>query len=68
MAYKVKDIGLAEKGRLKIEWVESHMPVLASVRERFKKQKPFAGLIVSMALHVEPKTCVLAKVLRDGGA
>ena len=68
MDYKVKDIGLAKKGKLKIEWAEKHMPVLAKIRDRFKKEKPLQGLIVSMALHVEPKTCVLAKTLRDGGA
>jgi len=68
MDYKVKDIGLAEKGKLKIEWAEEHMPVLGKIRERFKREKPLQGLIVSMALHVEPKTCVLAKTLRDGGS
>jgi adenosylhomocysteinase len=68
MESKVKDPGLSQEGRLKIEWAERHMPVLAVIRERFAKQKPLQGLIVSMALHVEAKTAVLAKTLRDGGA
>jgi len=68
MTSEVKHPKLAEQGKLKIEWAESHMPVLGLIRERFKKEKPFKGLIIAMALHVEPKTCVLAKTLRDGGA
>lgn len=68
MASKVKHPELAEQGRLKIEWAEDHMPVLGLIRERFSKEKPFRGMVIGMALHVEPKTCVLAKTLRDGGA
>lgn len=59
---------LAEQGKLKIEWVENNMPVLQMIRKRFKKEKPLKGLKVAMALHVEPKTCALARTLRDGGA
>lgn len=68
MTSEVKHPELAEQGKLKIEWAENHMPVLKLVRDRFKKEKPFKGLTIAMALHVEPKTCVLAKTLRDGGA
>jgi len=68
MKSQVKFPELAEKGKLKIEWASEHMPVLKLVAERFKKEKPLAGMNVAMALHVEPKTCVLAMTLRDGGA
>jgi len=68
MASNVKHPELAEQGRLKIEWASEHMPVLRLVRKRFLKEKPFKGVTIAMALHVEPKTCVLAKTLRDGGA
>jgi adenosylhomocysteinase len=68
MASEVKHPELAAQGVLKIEWAEGHMPVLRLVRQRFVKEKPFKGLTIGMALHVEPKTCVLAKTLRDGGA
>jgi adenosylhomocysteinase len=68
MASEVKHPELAPQGRLKIEWAEEHMPVLRLVRGRFAKEKPFKGTTIAMALHVEPKTCVLAKTLRDGGA
>lgn len=68
MASQVRHPELARQGQLKIEWAEAHMPVLRLVRERFKKERPFKGMTIAMALHVEPKTCVLAKTLRDGGA
>ncbi len=68
MKSKVGNRKLAGKGRLKTEWAEEHMPVLGLIAERFKKERPLDGLRVAMALHVEPKTCVLAKTLRDGGA
>jgi len=68
MVSKVKHPELASQGKLKIEWAEEHMPVLKLIRDRFRKEKPFKGLTIAMALHVEPKTCVLAKTLRDGGA
>lgn len=68
MASRVKDASLAKQGALKIEWAEEHMPVLSLIRSRFKREQPFEGMRIAMALHVEPKTCVLAKTLRDGGA
>jgi len=59
---------LLEKGRLRLSWAEAHMPVLKEIRERFKKEKPFRGLKIGMALHTEAKTGVLALTLADGGA
>ncbi len=38
MKYDVKDIKLAEKGRLRIEWAKEYMPVLSLTEERFKKE------------------------------
>jgi adenosylhomocysteinase len=60
--------GDVARGRLKLEWAESHMPVLAGVRRRFEAERPLAGLTVAAVLHVEAKTCVLALTLRAGGA
>jgi adenosylhomocysteinase len=34
----VLDLGLADEGRLKIEWAERQMPVLARIHERFLKE------------------------------
>ena len=66
--YKVKDISLAEKGRLQIEWAERHMPVLMKIRERFKKEKPLEGLKIGASLHVTKETAVLVRTLVAGGA
>ena len=64
----VADMSLAAEGRLKIEWVQAHMPVLNQIREQFEKEQPFKGLKVSICLHLEAKTAYLAKVVQAGGA
>ena len=68
MDFKVKDLGLADKGRLQIEWAEAHMPVLLKIRERFEEEKPLKGLRVGCCLHVTKETAVLVKTLMAGGA
>lgn len=64
----IKDIRLAPEGRLKIDWVQAHMPVLNRIREQFEKELPFKGLKVAISLHLEAKTAYLAKVVQSGGA
>ena len=39
MNYDVKDINLADEGKLRIEWANNSMPVLNLIKARFKKQK-----------------------------
>ncbi len=68
MDYDVKDISLAEKGRLRVEWAEMAMPVSKLIRSRFKKEKPFKGKRLSACLHVTTETAVLMKTLQAGGA
>lgn len=68
MTYRVKDIGLAASGRLKIEWAESHMPVLMEIRKEFARRKPLRGVSVGFALHVTKETAVLVRTLVAGGA
>ncbi len=65
---KVKDILLAGEGRKRLDWAKSNMPVLASIRNRFEKEKPLAGLNIGVALHFEKKTGVLIETLAAGGA
>ncbi len=65
---EIRDIKLAPKGEMKIEWVESHMPVLAALRKQFEADKPFAGLKVTLSIHLEAKTAYLCRVLEAGGA
>jgi adenosylhomocysteinase len=55
-------------GTLKIEWAAQYMPVLAAIRKQFIKEKPFAGMTIGMALHVEAKTANLVSTLAAGGA
>lgn len=62
------DKELLEKGTLRLHWAEAHMPVLEAVRERFRKEKPFKGLKVGMALHTEAKTGILAITIAEAGA
>jgi len=68
MGYKVKNLSLANQGRMKIEWAEQHMPVLLSIRKEFEKTKPFDGLAIGACLHVTKETAVLVKTLKAGGA
>ena len=44
------------------------MPVLRSIRERFKKETPLAGTKVAACLHVTAETANLMKALVAGGA
>jgi adenosylhomocysteinase len=64
----VKDMGLADAGKRKIEWAGQQMPVLESIRKRFVKEQPLKGLRVSACLHVTSETANLMIALRDGGA
>ncbi|MEW6749260.1 MAG: adenosylhomocysteinase [Candidatus Micrarchaeota archaeon] len=66
--YEVKDMGLTAQGKLNIEWAERNMPIMASIKERFSKEKPFAGMSIGLALHVTKETAVLVKTLAAGGA
>jgi adenosylhomocysteinase len=68
MKYDVKDLGLATLGRQRIEWAGNQMPVVASILERFRKEKPLKGQRVSACLHVTSETANLMVALKDGGA
>lgn len=68
MPGKVKDVKLAEGGRLKIEWAEAHMPVMMALREKYSMTKPLAGMRISGCLHVTKETAVLIRTLIAAGA
>ncbi|MBI4574171.1 MAG: adenosylhomocysteinase, partial [candidate division NC10 bacterium] len=68
MHYDVKDLGLAEKGRRRIEWARSAMPVLCLIQERFTRERPLQGIRVSACLHVTSETANLMRALQAGGA
>jgi len=64
----IKDKSLAPKGKLRIEWADKQMPVLALIRERFEKEKPLKGIKMSCCLHVTTETANLMRTLKAGGA
>ncbi len=68
MDYHVKDVNLADQGRLRVEWAMREMPVLQSIAARFAKEKPFAGVRLAACLHVTTETAALMKTLKAGGA
>ena len=68
MDYDIRDINLAAKGRLRIEWAGMSMPVLAQIRERFSKERPLEGVRLSACLHVTTETAGLVRTLKAGGA
>jgi adenosylhomocysteinase len=68
MDYHIKDEGLAEAGRLRIEWAAKSMPVLNQIKERFLKERPLEGICLGACLHVTTETASLVQTLKAGGA
>jgi adenosylhomocysteinase len=68
MDFDIKDIKLASKGKLRVEWAARFMPVLALIRKRFQKEKPLKGTRISGCLHITTETANLAITLKSGGA
>ena len=63
----IKDPALATKGRERIEWAASEMPVLRQIRERFEKERPLEGIRIAACLHVTTETASLMETLAAGG-
>lgn len=68
MNHDIADASLAEAGRLRVEWARTRMPVLDSIRARFEKETPLAGVTIGACLHVTAETANLMTTLRAGGA
>jgi adenosylhomocysteinase len=66
--FKVKDITLAPKGHLQIEWASKHMPVLNQINKRFAEERPLEGITLGACLHVTKETAVLVDAFLAGGA
>ncbi|MBW2093229.1 MAG: adenosylhomocysteinase [Deltaproteobacteria bacterium] len=64
----VKDLSLAQKGQLRIEWANQNMPVLNLIKRRFAREKPLKGVRIGACLHVTTETASLARTLKAGGA
>lgn len=68
MPHDVADLSLATAGEARIDWADAQMPVLAQVRARFAREKPFAGIRIAACLHVTAETGNLVRTLQAGGA
>ncbi|MDR1776135.1 MAG: adenosylhomocysteinase [Actinomycetes bacterium] len=68
MGCDIKDRGLADAGRARIEWAEADMPVLVAIRERFAVERPFEGVRMGCCMHVTTETANLVRALVAGGA
>ncbi len=68
VAYKVKDISLAEWGRREIELAEAEMPGLMAIREEYKDEQPLKGARIAGCLHMTIQTAVLIETLVALGA
>ncbi|MFA5840892.1 MAG: adenosylhomocysteinase [Candidatus Paceibacterota bacterium] len=68
MKYDIKDINLAAKGMIRIEWANKDMPVLSGIAADLKKRKPFKNIIIGACLHVTAETANLMIALKEGGA
>jgi len=64
----VRDISLTPSGERKIAWAWRNMPLLRAIKEDFEKTKPFAGMKVTLSVHMEAKTACLCRTLEAGGA
>ncbi len=64
----IANAALASDGKKRIEWAERSMPVLAQIKERFEKEKPFTGVRIAACMHVTTETANLMRALKAGGA
>ena len=65
--HDIADASLSASGKKRIEWAERNMPVLAQIRQRFEKEKPFTGIRIAACMHVTTETANLMRVLKAGG-
>lgn len=68
MEFKVKDLGLAETGELRISWAERSMPVLMSIRRKYGGSGLLKNVRIGAVLHVTKETAVLVLALKEAGA
>lgn len=64
----IKDISLAPKGKMQVEWAATHMPIFKVLYEELGEKRPLEGVRVGAVLHVTKETGVFVKFLHDLGA
>ena len=65
MNYDVKDINVADKGRLRMN-EPGGICRLDAIQERFEREKPLAGVRIAACLHPATETEILAATLKAG--
>lgn len=68
MNFDIADPALAVMGARRVAWAGRRMPVLGTIRQRFRAEQPLAGRTIAACLHVTAETANLMLALRDGGA
>lgn len=68
IAYKVKDINLADFGQKEVEIAQHEMPGLMATREKYADLKPLNGVRIMGSLHMTIQTAVLIETLKVLGA
>lgn len=58
---------LYEEGEVRVSWYKEHMPIVNSLIEEFRHDKPFKGLVMASCFHIEPKTAVWLEGMIEGG-
>ncbi len=66
--FHVRDLSLADWGRKEITIAEKEMPGLISIREKYAKARPLAGVRITGSLHMTIQTAVLIETLVALGA
>lgn len=66
--YAVRDLGLADAGRMQILLAEREMPGLMALRARYEDEQPLAGARIAGCLHMTTQTAVLIETLTALGA
>ncbi|MCD4783343.1 MAG: adenosylhomocysteinase [Candidatus Eremiobacteraeota bacterium] len=66
--HDIKDLKLADEGKLRVEWASQEMPVLRQIKENFNREKPLKGIRLGACLHVTTETANLMTTLKAGGA
>ena len=68
LPYKVKNLALADLGRMEIELAQNEMPGLMALREKYGPSQPLAGARIAGCLHMTIQTAVLMETLTALGA
>lgn len=63
----IDDPALCDKGKERMNWYRSQMPLMASFKERYQKEKPFSGKNLLVCMHCEPKAAVRTETLMEAG-